>query len=98
MGELSMREQNPSDQTQETLILYHSQLCGFCWMVRDAIDKLDIDVELRDVMRSREHREELIEARGRGTVPVLRRVQQDGTESWMPESADIIQYLKDAYG
>jgi len=83
---------------EETLILYHQSLCGFCWSVRETIDELGIDVELRDVFADREHRDALQKARGRGTVPVLRRINADGESEWMPESDDIIRYLVTTYG
>jgi len=73
----------------ETLILYHQPLCGFCWSVRDTISELGIEVELRDVFANREHADALMQARGRGTV---------GESEWMPESDEIIRYLITTYG
>lgn len=82
---------------EETLILYHQTLCGFCWSVREVIDELGIDVELRDIFANREYADELQQARGQGTVPVLRRTDAGGKSEWMPESSDIIQYLIKTY-
>jgi glutaredoxin 2 len=42
--------------------------------------------------------DDLVAARGRRTVPVLRRDLADGTVDWMPESRDIIDYLQRTYG
>ncbi len=82
----------------ESVSLYHFDGCPFCQLVRAAIDDLKADVELRDVRANPEWRDELIEARGRATVPVLRCVTQSGEVRWMPESRDIIRYLRRRFG
>jgi glutaredoxin len=79
------------------LALYHFEGCGYCYRVRDVIDELGIDVELRDIFDNREWFDELVEARGRRTVPVLRITAADGEERWLPESRDIIRYLRETY-
>jgi len=88
---------NDNTAIDESLMLYHSDLCGYCWRVRGVIDELGVAVELRDTGK-REYANELTEARGRGTVPVLRRVSASGESEWMPESSDIIDYLRKTYG
>lgn len=75
------------------LALYVTPLCGYCLMVRRAIDRLGLDVEVRNVSRHAPWREELFAARGRGTVPVLR-IENDDDVEWMGESRDIIRYLE----
>ncbi len=82
----------------ERLALYHYATCGFCRWVRSVIDELGLDVELRDIHRDPQHMADLVAARGRRTVPVLRREQPDGTVEWLPESRDIIAYLHRTYG
>jgi len=79
---------------EDTLALYHFQSCPFCSMVRSNIESLGLDVEMRDILENPEFRDELIEARGRATVPVLRITSPNGEERWMPESRDIVQYLE----
>jgi len=79
---------------QDRLALYHSQSCPFCAYVRSAIDRLGLDIELREIFDEPQFRDELIEARGRATVPVLRITSPDGEERWMPESRDIVRYLE----
>ncbi len=81
----------------ETLMLYMDELCGYCHMVRTVMQRLDLDVEMRDIRANRDWAKELHEARGRMTVPVLRRVNAEGESEWMPESSDIIAYLQEAY-
>ncbi len=76
------------------LALYHYNGCPFCSMVTYGIESLGVDVELRDIFEKAEYRDELIEARGGATVPVLRITSPDGEERWMPESHDILRYLE----
>ncbi len=88
----------PSESPKEDkLALYHFDGCPFCSMVRSAIDRLGIDVELRDIFQDSQHRDNLIEARGRATVPVLHITSPDGEERWMPESRDIVHYLETTF-
>lgn len=79
---------------EQTLILYHFVGCPFCSIARSSIDRLGIDVELRDIFSNPRDRDDLIKARGRATVPVLRITSQGGEERWMPESRDIVEYLE----
>ena len=75
------------------LILYHFEGCPYCQLVRDAVERLGIQLEMRDVRMNSAHMSELQAARGRSTVPVLR-IQDEGPERWMPESLDIVAYLE----
>ena len=88
----------PSESpAEDKLALYYFDGCPFCNMVIRAIDLLDIDVERRNIMLEPQHRDDLIEARRRATVPVLRITSPDGDERWMPESRDIVSYLQQTY-
>ena len=80
---------------KDKLALYHSETCPYCALVRSAIDRLGLDIELREIYEDAEYRNELVDARGRATVPVLRITSPDGEERWMPESQDIVRYLED---
>lgn len=85
----------PSDTVQQDkLSLYHYLGCPYCSMVSSAIGGLGLQVESRDIMKSSEYREQLIAARGRATVPVLRIDSPDGGVRWMPESHDIVRFLE----
>lgn len=88
----------PASGQTDRLALYMTPFCPFCRMVLAAIDGLDVEIEMRDISRDAQHREDLIAARGRGTVPVLRITDPDGTDRWMPESRDIARYLQRTYG
>lgn len=72
--------------------LYYYDACPFCQRVLRILPKLGVEVELRDILTSSEHRQELRKATGRNTVPCLRLTKDDDSQ-WMFESADIIRYL-----
>jgi glutaredoxin len=83
---------------KDKLALYHFNGCPYCSRVRSEIDRLGIEVELRDVFQDAQHRDDLVDVRGRATVPVLRITSSDGEDRWMPESRDIVSYLHKTYG
>lgn len=55
----------------------------------DTIDRLEINVEMRDIMTNRAHLQQLVADTGRRTVPCL---YIDGKP--MHESADIVRWLE----
>ena len=83
---------------EDKLALYHFSGCPFCSMVRANIERLGVEVELRDIFENAQYRDELVEARGRATVPVLRISSPNGEERWVPESRDIVSYLEKIVG
>lgn len=93
-----------SDQTMRKpdahsgLALYYYDGCPYCMRVQRVIDRLGIPVEMRNILRDRNHQDDLIAARGRRTVPVLRITDGDGRDEWMPESTDIVDYLEQRFG
>lgn len=84
----------PPGREPIALSLYHKPSCGYCAQVRLAAERLGIALELRDVREEPRWREELVAARGRARVPVLRIDHADGSTRWLPESLEIIRYLK----
>jgi glutaredoxin len=82
---------------EDTLALYHMPSCPYCRNVRQTIEQLGIDVELRNINESEDYRDELVNQRHRATVPVLRIISPSGDERWMPESRDIVSYLIKTY-
>lgn len=89
----------PSETAEaDRLALYYYPACPFSRRVMKAIDRLGLDVDMRNIIEDPERRDELIEARGRATVPVLWIKSPDGEVRWMPESRDIIRYLEQMYG
>lgn len=76
------------------LSLYHRNFCWFCARVINVVKGLDLEIEGRNIWKDQQAMQDLEQATGRSTVPVLRIESADGTVKWMPESNDIIQYLR----
>ena len=84
---------------EDRLTLYYQPICFYCRRVMQLMQRLQLDhIELRNTLLEPDARAALLEARGRATVPVLHIQTPDDEERWMPESADIIHYLKEMYG
>jgi glutaredoxin 2 len=79
------------------LALYQFDSCPFCARVRRAADDLGIELELRDTLADPDNARAVVEATGRRTVPVLRIEGDEGDVEWLPESADIVRYLRDRF-
>lgn len=75
------------------LSLYHFDGCPYCGRVRDALQRLDLEVELRDIHTYPSYRNELVAATGTQMVPCLR-IERPGGARWLHESADIVRYLE----
>lgn len=56
--------QEALDQITENLTLYHFRTCPFCLRVRKAIDQLALNIEIKDIKRDHEARDELITGGG----------------------------------
>ena len=80
--------------TPAGLTLYQTLTCPYCAYVRDAAAGLGLALAARDTGTDDVAHEELFAARGRGTVPVLRIEHPGGRVEWMPESRDIVRYLR----
>jgi glutaredoxin len=96
----STMPEDTDTQQADDLALYMFPTCPYCRRVMSTLDALGVEVEYRNIRQNPEYREELIEARGRKTVPVLRIASSEAGEpdEWMPESRDIEQYLADRFG
>lgn len=77
-----------------TLKLFSSPYCGYCRRVLREAERLQVPLEVIDVWEQPEARERLYRERGRGTVPVLA-IPDGGGERLLPESRDIIAFLRD---
>ena len=76
------------------LALYQFTTCPYCFVVRRALRRLGVVVELRDISRVPGHRQALLAGGGMDQVPCLLITSPDGSERWMYESRDIVGYLK----
>jgi glutaredoxin len=75
------------------LALYQFNACPFCVITRREIRRLDLPIELRDVLSSTHFRDELVSQGGEFQVPCLRIEEPSGVR-WMYESGEIIAYLR----
>ncbi len=77
------------------LTLYQFEQCPYCAKVRAWLDEHGKEYAKVNVANDRDdpQRKELAEKSGVATVPVLK-VENDGTEIYIGESADIIAWLE----
>lgn len=87
-----------SNQKTTGLALYQSSLCWFCAKVRNTMSNLGIELEIRDIGDSVEHRNALAAGGGKTQVPCLRIEDERGKATWMYESSDICAYLERRFG
>jgi glutaredoxin len=76
------------------LALYYKPSCPFCRRVLAVIDRLELEVDLRDISTSSEYDHDLIARGGKRQVPYLVDEAQ-GVE--MYESDDIVAHLQKHY-
>ena len=67
--------------------------CMYCNRVMRTIADNDLNVSIRNIWDDREFEQALVNATGRRSVPVLH-IKNGDQETWMPESADIVNYLE----
>ena len=77
----------------DSMVLYKSPLCGFCFRVTQFLKRSGIALKMRDVFADSGASAELVSGGGRATVPCLRIEHADGRVEWMYESLAIIEYL-----
>lgn len=85
------------DAQAASLSLYQFHACPFCIKVRRVLHKLNVPVALHDVNKNPAYEQELIQKGGKRKVPCLRIIENDGSERWLYESNDIIQYLENRF-
>ena len=71
------------------LTLYYFPSCPYCQLVLDCLDRLDLEIPMRDIQSEAGARDDLLEIGGKGQVPCL---VIDGNPLY--ESADIIRWLE----
>ena len=79
------------------LVLYQFKMCPFSVIVRRAIKRLSLKIETRDALREESSREQLLEGGGQIKVPCLKITDDEGNNTWMYESSNIIQYLQERF-
>ncbi len=81
-------------QPDEMLELYQFEGCPFCSKVRQKLTDLQVDFIARQV-EPKGNRERVKQVSGQTGVPVL---VDPNTDTVMPESDDIVEYLDEHYG
>ena len=71
------------------LMLYYFPSCPFCILVLDVLDRMGLEIPMRDINTEAGAREDLLDIGGKTQVPCL---VIDGEP--MYESADIIRWLE----
>ncbi len=74
--------------------LYYFDSCPFCQRVLRVLPDLKFEVEKRNVRQNPRWSDQQENATGRTTVPCLLITDDNGKETWMYESMDIIRYLQ----
>jgi glutathione S-transferase len=95
------REMSPARELSEEaldLTLFHYRGCWYCHRVWKALDELRLVIADKNIHEDPDAKHEIMAARGRRTVPVLRIVEPDGSVRYMGESRDIVRYLRERFG
>jgi len=79
---------------KQPLTLYVRDYCMYCSRVLLAADQLSLEIDVRNIWEHPAYERELVEATGKRVVPVLAIGEPEGDRTWMPESRDIIRFLK----
>ncbi|WDE00363.1 glutaredoxin family protein [Thalassomonas actiniarum] len=87
-------EQQEINQRIANMSLYQLPACPFCVKVRRAMKRNGLPVELRNINRNEDYKQELISEGGKRTVPCLRIVNKDDSVHWLYESKEIVTYLE----
>jgi glutaredoxin 3 len=77
------------------LILYYKPTCSFCRRVLAVIDRLQLEVDLRDIESNPEHAEALVAHGGKRQAPYL---IDEAKGVALYESDAIVAHLQKAYG
>ena len=91
--ERTEEEQAMLDKQTASMALYQYRTCPFCIKTRKEITRLSLNIKLRDAQKEGKNRHDLLQMGGQTKVPCLRITHENGEETWMYESSDIIAYL-----
>lgn len=90
----SEADQQKVDDITRNMALYQFKTCPFCMKVRREMKRQSLNIQLKDAQHNQEHRTELLEGGGQVKVPCLKIVDNKGKATWLYESGQIIDYLK----
>lgn len=86
-------EQAAVDARTRNLALYHFPTCPFCLKTRRTLQRLSLQIELRDAQHDAAHRAALVAGGGKPQVPCLLITDAQGKQTWLYESDAINAYL-----
>lgn len=86
--------QQAIDARTKQLTLYHFPTCPFCLKTRRAMQRLSLNIELRNAQHNQQHRADLLAGGGKLQTPCLRIRDAHGHSEWLYESRAIIAYLE----
>lgn len=96
-GHRSEADQQKVNEASKSYALYEFKSCPFCVKVRRSIQRLNLPIELKDAKNNEISREELLTNGGKAKVPCLRYQNENGTDTWLYESNDIIKLLEERF-
>jgi glutaredoxin len=94
----SPADQQAVDARTQKLALYHYPTCPFCLKTRRTMQRLSLNIELRDAQHDETLRAALIAGGGKPQVPCLLITDANGQQTWLYESDAINAYLTSEFG
>ena len=86
--------QQAVDARTAQLAFYHFPTCPFCLKARRAMQRMSLNIELRNAQHDPVHRQDVLAGGGKIQTPCLRITDAQGQSRWLYESRDIIAYLE----
>lgn len=86
--------QQAVDARTAQLALYHFPTCPFCLKAHRAMQRLSLNIDLRNAQHDPVHRQALLAGGGKIQTPCLRITDAQGQDVWLYESRAIIAYLE----
>ncbi len=74
--------------------LYYFESCPYCMRVLTILERLGIDVELRNIFHNPQYRRSLIVGGGKEQVPCLQIISPEAVEQWLYESDELIRFFQ----
>lgn len=94
----SPADQQAVDARTRKLALYHYPTCPFCLKTRRTMQRLSLNIDLRDAQHDATHRAALVAGGGKPQVPCLLVTDDRGKQTWLYESDAINTYLNTEFG
>jgi glutaredoxin len=92
----SVEAQQQVEVALKNMALYQFFACPFCIKTRRALHRLNLPMEKRNATKGSTFRTELEQQGGKIQVPCLR-ISEEGKETWLYESGEIIHYLEQRF-